>query len=964
MIFLPFLHRLGAAVLLISLLTSPVLGNGEIYPAQPAAEKAITWKDGYFVINGKPTILTSGEMHYARIPRELWRDRIWRAKEMGFNCVQTYVFWNAHEGKEGQWDFTDNLDLDAWLKELQDAGMYAIVRVGPYSCGEWDNGGFPAWLTVKPGMTLRDSGAEFDKYAFEHLDKIEAIVAKHQINHGGNVIMAQLENEHPQGWGTDDKNPYLRALVDQARKNGLEIPVFLSGEHHGGDPSGNSPYKVDASPWFTTEFWTGWIGKYGDMDAGMLAEKIAGTWKIIAFGGAGYDYYVVHGGTNFGYSGHSHDATYDYSAPIAESGHFNNFYAPAKRAAYFARSFNDLLTGSHNDPDLAKADAANLRVTSRTNPAAGSFILMDRFQHKKEGGPQIAPSANAYSSGAAPIAGAIPVQLTVNGTTLPHKGVFQIEQIEPKMALVNLPWTPNATFESICANVMLRKAFGNTEYWVVYGEPGDAGELTLVRKDQGGPGKTVNFTYPQGDTVTELDLDSGDGHTAKFLVMNKALTARTWLAHDKIYVGPSFVQENGGIEFPSTGGTATIYAADGKSEVTQAAATAPEMPALGAWTWRDAAPERSGDAGESWSQTTGPQPMGAAGDSFQNRYGWYRTTVHSDKDEPISLHFGGNRSTHLVFWNGDLVSSMQDLPAKAGDNTLSILFKADPRGTLYVWIGPIGHETSRGLWGPVSLDTHGTPVEVTWKTWHADGRPGTAQEVATPAYDDSKWVSAPDSVDKGNRSWLRGTFKLTADQLDSFLTAPGFRKAKSTVWLNGQKLSSLDDDLSKVLVAGTNTLLLEPHDPWPPLKEMAVELWHNSPLSRAPWFFHGGLHGLEETAIIGRVTNWDSFLTGEPWQQGDPSTPGLPTFWKTTFTWHPTPGLQQSIGLTTEGLKNGHVWLNGHNLGECPQKIPLFVPVPWLKDGENTLVVFDLEGVKPEQVKLAPYETFTVQAAK
>ena len=169
---------------------------------------------------------------------------------MGLNCVQMYVFWNATEGKEGVWDWSDNLDLDAFLTMVQDAGMYAIVRVGPYSCAEWDDGGFPAWLMVKPGMTLRDSGADFDKYAFRHIDEVEKIVAKHQINHGGNVILTQLENEHPHGWGTEDTDPYLHHLVDQARANGLEIPVFLSGLHHGAEPSGWKPYDPGVSPWF------------------------------------------------------------------------------------------------------------------------------------------------------------------------------------------------------------------------------------------------------------------------------------------------------------------------------------------------------------------------------------------------------------------------------------------------------------------------------------------------------------------------------------------------------------------------------------------------------------------------------------------------------------------------------------------------------------------------------------------
>ncbi len=191
-----FAGRLSALALLAILGGRSLLANSEIYPPEPAARSAIDWKDGYFIINGKPTFLTSGEMHYARIPRELWRDRIWRSKQMGFNCMQMYVFWNASKGREGQWSFTDNVDLDAWLSLVQEMGMYAVVRVGPYSCAEWEHGGFPAWLSIKPGMTFRDTGP-FLPLANRHLAQVEKIVAKHQINHGGNVLMVQTRERAP-----------------------------------------------------------------------------------------------------------------------------------------------------------------------------------------------------------------------------------------------------------------------------------------------------------------------------------------------------------------------------------------------------------------------------------------------------------------------------------------------------------------------------------------------------------------------------------------------------------------------------------------------------------------------------------------------------------------------------------------------------------------------------------------------
>jgi beta-galactosidase len=185
--------------------------NSEIFPATAAAADKIGWKDGYFVINGQPAYISSGKIDYARVPRELWRDRLWRAKQIGLDRIQSYVFWNVSEPKEKQWDFSDGNDLDAWLSLIQELGMYATVRVGPYSCAQWDDGGLPAWLTGKKDMVARANGEQFLTDTDEHLAKIYQIVAKHQVIKGGNVIIVQLENEHPSQWGTYS-DPYLNHL--------------------------------------------------------------------------------------------------------------------------------------------------------------------------------------------------------------------------------------------------------------------------------------------------------------------------------------------------------------------------------------------------------------------------------------------------------------------------------------------------------------------------------------------------------------------------------------------------------------------------------------------------------------------------------------------------------------------------------------------------------------------------------
>lgn len=959
-------------LLLLCLFLSPLslFANSEIFPATATAIDKINWKDGYFYINEKPTFLTSGEMHYARIPRELWRDRLWRAKQMGFNCIQMYVFWNAHEGRDGVWDFTDNLDLDAWLSLIQEMGMYAIVRVGPYSCAEWEHGGFPAWLTIKPGMTLRDSGELYSRYADRHLAKVYEIVKRHQIHKGGNVIMVQLENEHPIGWGTDPI-PHLTHLYDQARAAGLDIPLFFSGLHHGAEPSGETPYAVGKSPWFTTEFWTGWIGKYGDMTPAMLQEKVRGTWKIIAFGGSGYDYYVVHGGTNLGYSGNdSMDATYDYSAPIGEAGQLRNLYYPARRAALFAQSFSSVLTTSKNAPDFAKASMPELRVTSRTSPN-GAIVFVDHFLQKGKGKdvPQLPPDPAAYHVDPVNPAGAgILTTITVDQKgsypTTGDKLIVQAE--EPKTLLFNLPWTPNATLSSVITNVLFRQKIRATEYWVCYGQPGQSGEVNIERKAKSDLPAKVTFTYPKDSSVTEIPIDSGDHQKICLLVMNLEQTNRTWLCKETLFIGPDFVREDGTPEFTEKGGVATVYKASGKTQITCQNTSPAELPKLTGWSWRDAAKERQPDYPDSaWASSQVPQPMETYHD-FQNRYAWYRTVLHSDKAVTVPLALTKQTGSFAAFLNGK-PTDLKSLSLQAGENSLAVFLKTKYRPKLYNFTGSIGTGGAQGIWGDVSL-SEPSRLEVLWKRTSWVNLP-KGSKASDPNLDDSNWEKVDPSqseqeIPKGSEPiWFRGVFNGSEALKQYILEFPHLTSigVGTIFYLNGTPLNYRERDslpyleLTNLIVPGANVVAFAAGARW--CKEgkvdLAMKLRPKSPSTT--WRFRGGLEDLEETPIIGRVTNWADFMA-KPWNsQGEPE-PGLPTLWMCHFDYHPTG--RETIGIMTAGLKAGHVWLNGHNLGECPQAIPLYAPECWLKEGSNDLVVFDMTGAKPNQVKLQRYESW------
>ena len=99
--------------------------------------------DGKFLLNGDSIVIKAAELHYPRIPRPYWDQRIKLCKALGMNTVCLYTFWNAHEPHPDQFDFTGQNDLREFVKLCQANGMNVILRPGPYVCAEWEMGGLP-----------------------------------------------------------------------------------------------------------------------------------------------------------------------------------------------------------------------------------------------------------------------------------------------------------------------------------------------------------------------------------------------------------------------------------------------------------------------------------------------------------------------------------------------------------------------------------------------------------------------------------------------------------------------------------------------------------------------------------------------------------------------------------------------------------------------------------------------------
>ena len=305
-----------------------------------------------FYLDGKPFKVISGSIHYFRVVPEYWRDRLEKLKAMGANTVETYIPWNAHEPKKGEFDFSGRLDLVKFVNIASELGLYVILRPSPYICAEWEFGGLPAWLLQEDNMRLRAYYEPFLKHIRDYYDVLFPMITPLQITKGGPVIMMQVENEY--GYYGDDTR-YMEAMRDIMLERGVEVPLITSdgpfpeslscGNLEGAHVTGNfgsrtkerfkvlEPY-AKGGPLMCAEFWVGWFDHWGNGGhmTGNLEESTKDLDDMLDLGHV--NIYMFEGGTNFGFMNGSNyydeltpDVTsYDYDAVLTEAGDFTQKY--------------------------------------------------------------------------------------------------------------------------------------------------------------------------------------------------------------------------------------------------------------------------------------------------------------------------------------------------------------------------------------------------------------------------------------------------------------------------------------------------------------------------------------------------------------------------------------------------------------------------------------------------------------
>ncbi len=331
------------ASLLLMLLLLPLC-----ITAQPGKRShTFAFGDDQFLLDGQPFRIISGEMHPGRVPEEYWRHRIQMIRAMGCNTVSAYLFWNHHESEEGIYDFrTGNRDISRFIATAASEGMWVIIRPGPYVCAEWEFGGLPPYLLRHPGVKVRCLDPVYMKAAERYISRLADVLRPHLVTNGGPVLMIQIENEY--GSYGNDRN-YLFALKDIWEKSDIDVPFFTgdgpttymleAGTLPGcavGLDSGSSERDFELArrmnpgvPVFSSETYPGWLTHWGEEWARPDTAALLREVKFLMETGKSFNFYVIHGGTNFGFTagansgGHGYEpdlTSYDYDAPIDEQG--------------------------------------------------------------------------------------------------------------------------------------------------------------------------------------------------------------------------------------------------------------------------------------------------------------------------------------------------------------------------------------------------------------------------------------------------------------------------------------------------------------------------------------------------------------------------------------------------------------------------------------------------------------------
>jgi hypothetical protein len=884
----------------------------------------ITYDDRSYMIDGQRIWLVSGSLHYFRIPRELWADRLLKAKRAGLNCISTYVAWNYHEPKEGQWEMDGEKDLPEFINLADDLDMYVILRPGPYICAEWDFGGFPAWLNAKSGVSYRTNNATFTHYFDKYFAQLLPRLSEHQVTHGGNIVLIQNENEYFMTT-QPDRSTYLDFITQLFRRSGFTIPIITCNGMtepfvDGAIECVNAYQTVDVqlrklhslqphAPLLATEFWPGWFDHWGGEHASRDAKETARLAMQALGCGAQYNYYMFHGGTNFGFWGgrlsRHRDSfvttSYDFDAPVTEGGSLSGKYYQTRLVNMLASSMGEYFaTTLMDEPGASIRNASELLNLHGIN--CSWAIVSNHGRDDIESLNVTLPDGTALTAHLAPFgAAALPYELT-----LPDGGMLDYCSL-----------TPLGLFGGEMGKVL-----------VLHGPPQAEGVICIS-------GNRQTLTVPKGDALEMLDI-SGQ----PVIVVNSELAMRTWVMDNSLVFGPIWGgKDQDDLLFQKS--TKQYQVLDfeqvklstRKVKDSEVVGSKPSAPRLGNWKRLCICPEPIKKDLE-WTSLDRPRDVDKLGEHYG--YVWYRIDLDMQRETKKTLYIPHCADRASVYLNGELIhvwghgeeASREPFPVKFKKGANVLVFLVDNLGR-YKYGDRLGEP--KGLYGHI-WDAKNLKVSKfklsQVETFSKRIVPRTLSHLMPTLEARPVWEAETSFQLKKVQS-IHMTFKNIPHHVAVFCNdrPVEFFTASPNNWG--------DLTLGAELKKGKNVV--------------KFVLWGDEVDAKV--LDNVNFYQLNEPVSADGTWSWRHWERPEQ-GVGEPIK-GKSCWYSSTFKVTDT---ETPLFLRIFGAKKGQLYLNGHDLGRFwmvgPQEV-FYLPGCWLKtDEENELMVFEENGNMPSRSKL------------
>lgn len=921
------------------------------------------------VIDGKRIWIVSGSMHFQRIPRELWEDRIRAAKAAGLNTIETPIFWNLIEPRPGSYDFKDNNDIKHYLSLLAKHEMYAIIRPGPFVGAGWDLGGIPAWLLNIPEVKLRAPNQPFLEAVGKYFNALAKQIKSMQasVTLGGPLIMVQNESQ----WDCDDQlaaTKYLGELARYLREAGFTVPKInannlwqskaVEGEIDGWVGQSDmlrtlrelSIVRPD-QPRIIVDFGAKTRAVFGQdpepapspaVVQRRLAEIVAGGGQFVLNPFASGVTPAFWGGQSPSAEGAHYAPIQDLASPVDPHGAPGAPYAMVRRLATFASQFSRVL--SHLEPDHHPIVLDPTNAPGGTTRSAKPSMLA----------PVITPARGSQGDIAFIFANAEDVEDKVDRTTIKRVGLLlpdgmtlpvDIGRQSVAWCLFDVNLNSRATLDYCSLNAFAMVG----DVFVCFGPAGGRGTLSI-------DGAPIEVDIPRGRKPIIEEVEG-----VHVVVCSGDLIDETYVTEDAVYVGVAGVTSDG----QPVEGEHKSYVRidkDGTAKNTSFKddeTKAPKLPKSGKISLAslEVSPATDQVSGKSprYAAVSGPADLGVLGSPYG--YGWYRIELKAGAGggkTTLAAPRGGDRLTLIL--DGEPVGVLgRGLDATP---TITLTLKKTAQ-TLVVLADNMGRASSGvELDAPKGLPEHLYEVEA----FKID-KPTI--ETAAPIEPLEHFAPIMHMLEGDATSPSRVTWSFQHRKKSPLIVELPALPARSVLVLNDEPYRFLEGGAAQEIVLdheatkrGANTMQLVPMTDAidPALGEEQVKAFADA-AGKAN--FLEGVNALTQKASWG-FAKWEEPGATTFKKSTKDTKPKGPTWWRATFDAEIGADIPLELDLT--GLTKGVVMLNGENLGRYfvatssgakigpVQAMPL--PRALLKAKGNKVMIFDENGGAPSRAKV------------